>query len=108
MKSSALSAKSVPAPPKQLASFIAKFDPKVAELIRACRAEVRKLLPTANQLVYDNYNFFVIGYSSTERASDCIVSIAAAAIGRRCLIPASFSWVPESKIVSSACRVLSR
>jgi hypothetical protein len=71
----------VPAPPKQLASFIAKFDPKVAELIRACRAEVRKLLPTANQLVYDNYNFFVIGYSSTERASDCIVSIAAAANG---------------------------
>ena len=69
------------APSKQLAAFIAKFDPKVAKLIRACRAEVRKLLPTAIELVYDNYNFFVIGYASTERASDAILSIAAAANG---------------------------
>jgi len=81
MKSSTLSAKSAPAAPKQLAGFIAKFDPKVAKLIRACRAEVRKVLPTAIEIVYDNYNFFVIGYSSTERTSDCIVSIAAAANG---------------------------
>lgn len=38
-------------------------------------------MPSANELVYDNYNFFVIGYCSTERPSDCIVSIAAAANG---------------------------
>jgi hypothetical protein len=38
-------------------------------------------MPSANELVYDNYNFFVIGYRSTERPSDCIVSIAAAANG---------------------------
>jgi hypothetical protein len=38
-------------------------------------------MPTANELVYDNYNFFVIGYCSTERPSDCIASIAAAANG---------------------------
>jgi hypothetical protein len=44
---------------------------------------VRKKLPTAHELVYDNYNFFVIGYSATERPSDAIVSIAAKA--RRCL-----------------------
>jgi hypothetical protein len=31
--------------------------------------------------VYDNYNFFVIGYSSTEQASGSIVSVAAAANG---------------------------
>jgi hypothetical protein len=64
-----------------VAAFIAKFDPKVAEVIRRCRAEVRKLLPTSIELVYDNYNFFVIGYSATERVSDCIVSIAAASNG---------------------------
>ncbi|MEY2496960.1 MAG: hypothetical protein QOD12_516 [Verrucomicrobiota bacterium] len=64
-------------PAKQLASFIAKFEPSVAKLIRACRAEMRKRLPT----VYDNYNFFVIGYSPTERASDAIFSIAAASNG---------------------------
>ena len=78
MKSTAPSTAS---PAKQMAAFIAKFDPKVAKLIRACRAEMRKLLPTAIELVYDNYNFFVIGYASTERASDAILSIAAAANG---------------------------
>lgn len=66
---------------KQMAAFIAKFDPKVANVIRKCRAELRRLLPTSIELVYDNYNFFVIGYAATERASDCIVSIAAAANG---------------------------
>jgi hypothetical protein len=65
----------------ELASFISKFEPNVAELIRDCRKELRSILPTANELVYDNYNFFVIGYCSSERASDCIVSIAAAANG---------------------------
>ena len=65
----------------QLAAFIAKFEPKHAELIRDCRAELKRILPTAVELVYDNYNFFVIGYCSSERASDCIVSIAAAANG---------------------------
>ena len=42
---------------------------------------MRTRLPTANELVYDNYNFFVIGYCPTERPSDCILSIAAAANG---------------------------
>ena len=68
-------------PAKQLAGFIAKFDPAHARLIRALRAELRQLLPTAIELVYDNYNFFVIGYSTSERPSDCIVSLAAAANG---------------------------
>src|ERR1700721_1271169 len=65
----------------QLESFIDKFDSKNAALIRSARKALRKRLPTANELVYDNYNFFVIGYCSTERPSDCIVSIAAAANG---------------------------
>jgi hypothetical protein len=66
---------------QQLDSFIDKFDPKDQALIRAVRKALRKRLPTANELVYDNYNFFVIGYCATERPSDCIVSIAAAASG---------------------------
>jgi len=65
----------------QIASFIAKFDPANAKLIRACRSAMRKRLPSANELVYDNYNFFVIGYSASERPSDCVVSLAAAANG---------------------------
>ncbi len=65
----------------QLKTFIDKFDPKDQRLIRAVRRVVRKWFPTANELVYDNYNFFVIGYSPTERPSDAIVSIAAGANG---------------------------
>ena len=68
-------------PAQQLEGFIDKFDSKNAALIRSVRKALRKRLPTAHELVYDNYNFFVIGYSSTERPSDCIVSIAAAANG---------------------------
>jgi hypothetical protein len=66
---------------RQLAGFIGKFDAKNAALIRSVRKVLRKRLPSANELVYDNYNFFVIGYCSTERPSDCIVSIAAGASG---------------------------
>jgi len=63
----------------QLRAFIAKFEPKDQRLIRAVRSAVRKRFPTANELVWDNYNFFVIGYSPTERPTDSIVSIAARA-----------------------------
>ena len=68
-------------PAKQLAFFIAKFEPATARVMRQCRIELRKLLPKANELVYDNYNFFVIGFSPTERPSDTIVSLVAAANG---------------------------
>ena len=66
---------------KRLAGFIGKFEPKHQTLIRAVRRTLRKRFPTAMELVYDNYNFFVIGYSATERPSDSIVSIAAGASG---------------------------
>jgi hypothetical protein len=65
----------------QVASFIAKFDPANAKLIRACRSVMRKRLPTANELVYDNYNFLAIGYCASERASDCVVSLACGSNG---------------------------
>ena len=66
---------------KQLRSFIAKFEPKHQTLIRAVRKALRRRFPTAYELAYDNYNFFVIGYGPTERPSDCIVSMAAGANG---------------------------
>jgi hypothetical protein len=65
----------------QLRSFIEKFSPADQRLIRAVRSAVRTRLPTANELVWDNYNFFVIGYSPTERPTDSILSIAARANG---------------------------
>jgi len=80
MKQPPKSEKQLPAP-AQVEGFIAKFHPEVAALIKSCRKALRELFPTATELVYDNYNFFVIGYSATERPSDCIVSLAANAKG---------------------------
>ena len=71
-----MKARRAPAASKQLAGFIAKYDPKVAKLARATRAAVRKRLPTAHELVYDNYQFLAIGYSASERPSDSLVSLA--------------------------------
>jgi len=65
----------------QLRGFIAKFDPRHQALIRSVRSALRRRLPTAVELVYDNYNFFVIGYGPTERPSDAVLSIAAGASG---------------------------
>ena len=65
----------------QLESFICKFDPDNRALIHSIRAALKKRLPDCAELVWDNYNFFVIGYSPTERPSDYIVSIAASASG---------------------------
>ncbi|MEP6767045.1 MAG: hypothetical protein ABJC61_00135 [Acidobacteriota bacterium] len=66
---------------KRLRGFIAKFTPAHQKLIRAVRKELRRRFPNADELVYDNYNFFVIGYGPTSRPSDALISIAAAANG---------------------------
>jgi hypothetical protein len=71
----------VQTPAGQLAGFIAKFRPEVAKVVRSTRAALRRQFPAAVELVYDNYNFFVIGFCATERPSDCIVSLAANAKG---------------------------
>jgi len=66
---------------RQVKSFITKFEPRHQTVIRAVRKTLRGRFPAANEIVYDNYNFFVIGYGHTERPTDCFVSIAAAANG---------------------------
>ncbi len=79
--------KTTPVPRKnaeaELAGFIDKFTPEMAASIRAVRTALRKRVPTANELVYDNYNFFVIGYSSTLRPSDSFTQLVADAHGVR-------------------------
>jgi len=65
----------------RLNGFIDKFVPEVAGLIRSVRKALRKRLPGAVEMVYDNYNFFVIGYGPNERASEAVLSIAAQAKG---------------------------
>ncbi len=70
-----------PTPQQQLDGFIDKFTPEMAAHIRAARARMRRRLPGATELVYDNYNFFVIGYGPSERPSEAIFSLAAQATG---------------------------
>jgi hypothetical protein len=65
----------------ELAGFIAKFTPEMQRRIEACRDKMETRFPTAVQMVYDNYNFLVIGFGPTSSASDAIFSLAAHARG---------------------------
>lgn len=66
----------VPSPAQQLRAFIAKYTPEIGAAARSALATMRKRLPGAVELVYDNYNALAIGFGPTERASDAIFSIA--------------------------------
>jgi hypothetical protein len=61
---------------QQLETFIAQFTPEVAAVARPVLARMRKRLPGAFELVYDNYNALAIGFGPTDRASQAIFSIA--------------------------------
>jgi hypothetical protein len=65
-----------PSPSVQLAAFVARYTPEVAAVARAALAKMRRRLPGAVQLVYDNYNALVIAFGPTERTSEVILSIA--------------------------------
>lgn len=60
----------------QLAGFIAKYSPDVAQAGRAAIARMRKMLPAAQVLVYDNYNALAVGFGPSERSSEIVFSIA--------------------------------
>jgi hypothetical protein len=66
---------SSPSPARQLASFIAKYSPSMAKEGRAALARMRKLVPGASELVYDNWNGLVVGFGPSARASEAVVSI---------------------------------
>lgn len=61
---------------EQLESFISRYTPEVAACARRALARMRKRLPGAVELVYDNYNALVIGFGPSERASEASFSIA--------------------------------
>jgi len=63
-------------PEDQLEKFLARYTPEIAGLARAALAKMRKRLPGAVEMVYDNYNALVIGFCPGERASEAILSIA--------------------------------
>ncbi|OLD17153.1 MAG: hypothetical protein AUJ01_09540 [Acidobacteria bacterium 13_1_40CM_3_65_5] len=64
-----------PSPERQLTGFLAKFSPEVRSVAKAALATMRKRLPGAIELVYDNYNALVVGFGPSERPSEAIFSI---------------------------------
>jgi hypothetical protein len=63
-------------PAQELAGFLAKYDPAVATIARAALARLRKRLPGATEIVYDNYNALAVGFGPGDRTSEAIFSIA--------------------------------
>ena len=61
---------------QQLDGFIDKYAPDVAALTRALLERMRRRLPGAQMLVYDNYNALAIGFGPTDKVGDVILSIA--------------------------------
>jgi len=61
---------------RQIASFLAKYDPKIATDARASRARLRKMVPGGTEFVYDNYNALVFGFGPSERPSEAVLSLA--------------------------------
>ena len=64
-----------PTPRAQLAGFMAKYTPAMAKEGRAALTRIRRLVPGAVQMVYDNWNGLVVGFGPTERPSEAVVSI---------------------------------
>ena len=65
----------------QLDTLMRRFDPPIRTLVREARAKLRRRMPTAIELVYANARAVVIGFASSERRSDAIVSLAVYARG---------------------------
>jgi Domain of unknown function (DU1801) len=62
-------------PQEQLEMFLAKYDPAIVGQAKKALRKMRKLVPGAVQMVYDNYNALVIGFAPNDRPSDAVFSI---------------------------------
>jgi len=65
----------VGSPASQLSGFMAKYDPAIAAEGRSALATLRRILPGGGELVYDNYNWLVVGFGPTERPSEAVLSL---------------------------------
>jgi hypothetical protein len=61
---------------EQFEGFLRKYQPGVAAEAKKSLAKLRKLIPNAIEMVYDNYNALVVGFCPGLRPSEAIISIA--------------------------------
>lgn len=60
----------------RLAGFLDAYEPHVTARAREVIGRLRKRLPGAVLLVYDNYNALAVGFASTERVGSVALSVA--------------------------------
>jgi len=75
-RSSPKAGTSAGSPQSQLNYFLAKYTPAMLKESKASLARLRRQVPGAVELVYDNYNALVIGFGPSERASEAVLSLA--------------------------------
>lgn len=91
---------------EQLDAMIDRFTPAHAKLIRSVHKRLRTLIPNAIEMVYDNYNFFVIGFVPGKRPSEAVFSIAADKNGvRLCFLQGAGLPDPNRLLVGSGTTV---
>ncbi len=56
--------------------FLAKFSPEIQKTTKAVLVKMRSRVPGACEVVYDNYNALVVGFSATEKTWNSVFSIA--------------------------------
>ncbi len=61
---------------QQLEGFLQKYSPEMEKLGRASLAHLRKRLPGAVVMVYDNFNYLALGFGQTDKVSAIPISIA--------------------------------
>ncbi len=59
----------------QIATFLAKYSPAIEAQLRDARSRLRALFPRGYELVFDNYNALVFGFSPTDSSKDAFISV---------------------------------
>ncbi|HSC38229.1 MAG TPA: hypothetical protein VLD19_10170 [Chitinophagaceae bacterium] len=78
---------------KDLLTFLRPFDGGTREIALWLRGFVWDLYPTANELIYDNYNALAFGWSPTDRVGHTFCSIAVGRTSKN--IHFGFYWGAE-------------
>ena len=72
-----------------LVKFLAPFNDDIKEIALWLREFVWNLYPSANELIYDNYNAVAFGWTPSDRMSDIFCSIA---VGSNKYVHFGFYW----------------
>ncbi len=56
-------------------AFLAKYAPAIEAQLRDARSRLRALFPRGYELVFDNFNALVFGFSPTDSSKDAFISV---------------------------------